>query len=134
VYKKGIDKFLESKEDMKEYLRDQIDHMEEFYGVYDKDEQQLMLAFFLYNCHDTISSIAHECTNGKLSKSTYDKNVYISEINSAQQKSYETMFFEDIEDFVEGCEDKIDKEEFMEFLKEYFSNRDTWREVMKNDN
>lgn len=119
---KGIELYLKAKEEMKEYLQDEFDHIKEKYGFEDDENRMLMMAFFLYNCHDTISSIAQEFTNGRLSKSTYDKQVYLSEISSTQQQHFETMHHEDIMDFLDSGVTEI--REVKEFINEYFSSRD----------
>ena len=111
--------FAEKKVELQEYINDEYDHMEERYGIIDNKEKELMLAYFLYNCHDTISSIASEFCN--LSKSTYEKSVYIDKINETQQEHYESYHYDDIMDFLKSGD--VTKEDMIEFIDGYFNNR-----------
>ncbi len=118
----GLGEFLEVRESMKEYLQDEFEHIEEKYGFKDDENQKLMMAFFLYNCHDTISSIASEFSN--VSKSTYPKDVYIQRIQETQQQQFELLHYDDIMDFLKGDKD-VTREETMKFISDYFSSRDS---------
>lgn len=114
MYKEDMMKyFLEDYDDVlevielnREYIRDH--NLSKF-------NELEVITWFLMNSHDTISSIADSC--GTLSKSTYDKSVYIENITETQERICYNCVCGDIDEILENYD--MDSEEKLDAIREY---------------
>lgn len=82
------------------------------------EEKNILIAGFLGNMHETLSTVSSELCS--LSKSTYEAQVYIDEIREKQEEINYCVVKDDINDILN--DNDMDDSEKLEMIKEYVNN------------
>lgn len=108
-----LEDFKRDYDDISDYIDENRELMKE-QGL-DKEYEIAVFAWYLMNCHKTISKISYELCD--LSKSTYDADTYISQIKEWQERRNNECIKDDLMAIIK--DDLMDNDEKIQDIKEY---------------